>query len=78
MLTSPPVPVGMDYLHRIASALYGRSGVGDGGVNPLSPVVARAYLEGTHTLLRPHEFASLFEIDAAMVAPGDPFKKDGQ
>lgn len=52
-----------------AKKLHGRSGVGDHGVNLLSPPVLVAWCQTTGAIVHPHEAEALYDMDALMCFP---------
>ena len=70
-LDGPPMPEELRYLREWVQELYGRSGVGAVGVNPLTYTTIMDWAVLTDRSVQPHEVQALMALDAVMRFP-DP------
>jgi hypothetical protein len=70
-LAIPDWPLELAYLWDTASELHGRSGVGMGGLMPLSYTTIADYSRLKDVYFKPHEIEALIAIDAAMLYPDE-------
>lgn len=63
---APPFPYGLGYLWRWASELYGKSGVSQFGVNPLTYSTLHAWALLTSQWPTPWEVRALMKVDTAL------------
>ncbi len=68
-LEGPESPAELDYLHGWLLELHGRSGVGMGGMNPLSYGTIAEWSRVSAIVPEPHEVEALFYLDAVMLSP---------
>jgi hypothetical protein len=70
-LDVPEIPACVEYLRDWSYELYGRSGIGMGGLMPLSysTIADWSRLKDIHP--KPYEIEALIAIDAAMLNPGE-------
>jgi hypothetical protein len=74
-LQAPEYPEGVEYLREWVYELHGRSGVGMGGLMPLSYTTIADWARLKEVDIDPHEVGALIALDAAMLAPGEPEKE---
>ena len=70
-LDGPEFPDCLDYLYRWAVDMHGRSGVGMGGLMPLSYSTIADYSRLNDIYIAPHEVAALILLDSVMLSPGE-------
>lgn len=74
-LEGPPFPDVLMYLYDWIGELYGRSGAGMAGVNPLTYGTIADWARLTGRDLQPHEVHALITLDAVLRHP-EPPKED--
>lgn len=70
-LDSAPFPDVLAYLWEWVIALHGRSGVGMGGLAPLSYATIAAWAKLTGQRPLPYEVEALMALDAALLSKGE-------
>lgn len=65
-LVGPPLPESVAYLYEWAKELFGRSGISQAGIHPVSHAEIAAWARLNDRRLMPHEVAALLAIDAVM------------
>ena len=68
-LDGPPFPAALTHLYEWANELHGRSGVGMGGIAPLTYTTLLDWCTLTGRAVAPHEVAALLALDSAMMPP---------
>jgi hypothetical protein len=61
----------LEYLYRAAIEMHGRSGVGMGGLMPVSFTTIADYSRLKDIQFRPHEVDAIVQLDSVLLYPGE-------
>lgn len=69
-LTPPDYPAAVEYLREWVMQLHGRSGVGMGGLSPLSYTTIADWSRLKRVDVLPHEVEAVIILDSILFSPG--------